>query len=142
MTVDVLKSSSRITVAALSVILLAGAVFLVSCQKGARESTTVTDVSQLMGGETRPTLSPEYFTGKVAKAYRIAKEIPQVLDSLYCYCDCKENFNHKSLLTCYVDEHASRCDICMDEAIMAYKLYKEGKDVLAIRKAVDSRFSR
>ena len=36
--------------------------------------------------ETRPVLTDAIFTGRVAKAYRIAAEIPKVLDSLFCYC--------------------------------------------------------
>ncbi len=57
--------------------------------------------------ETRQTLSPQRFKGKARKAYEIARAIPEVLDRLYCYCRCKENFNHKNLLSCYVDTHAS-----------------------------------
>ncbi len=57
--------------------------------------------------ETRPTLSPDLFSGTVRKAYTIAREIPEVLDQLYCYCRCKENFNHLNLLTCYTDNHAA-----------------------------------
>lgn len=96
--------------------------------------------ADLRGGETRETLSPEYFTGPTAVAYKIAKEIPEVIDSLHCYCECKKHFGHKSLLTCYVDEHAAYCDICMDEAFMAYELHKQGKDIGEIRKAVDARY--
>lgn len=100
----------------------------------------ITDVAMLRGGEDRPTLSPVNFTGRTAKAYQIAKEIPEVLDSIYCYCRCKENFGHKSLLSCYVDDHAAYCDVCMDEAIIAYDLYKEGKDILTIRKYIDKKY--
>lgn len=57
--------------------------------------------------ETRATLSPILFVGQPAEAYDIAKEIPEVLDQLYCYCRCAENFGHKSLLSCYVDNHAA-----------------------------------
>jgi hypothetical protein len=57
--------------------------------------------------ERRPTLSPEMFTGRIWKAYRVAREIPEVLDGLYCYCRCRENFGHKGLLSCFVDKHAS-----------------------------------
>ena len=56
--------------------------------------------------ENRPTLSPERFTGKVKQAYEIARTIPEVLDRLYCYCQCGD-IGHKSLLSCYVDDHAS-----------------------------------
>jgi hypothetical protein len=64
----------------------------------------------LREGENRPTLDPAQFGHPlVRQAYQAAKEIPWVLDSIYCYCRCKENpnFRHKSLLSCYVDLHAS-----------------------------------
>jgi hypothetical protein len=70
----------------------------------------VNDESLRMG-EKRPTLDPNIFSdnAKIKKAYQIAKEIPRVLDSIYCYCFCKESpaFKHKSLLSCYVDNHAA-----------------------------------
>jgi len=56
--------------------------------------------------ENRPTLSPERFNGKVKQAYEIARTIPEVLDRLYCYCQCRD-IGHKSLLSCYVDDHAA-----------------------------------
>ena len=66
----------------------------------------------LRKGETRATLDPNIFARnpRIEKAYQIAKEIPWVLDSIYCYCFCKESpaFKHKSLLSCYVDNHAAR----------------------------------
>ena len=118
--------------------MLAVALSLASC-KGTRSDAT--DALALRGGETRPTLSPALFTGPTATAYGIALEIPEVLDSLHCYCDCKKQFGHKSLLTCYVDEHALYCDICQEEAFMAYELHSQGYDAVYIRKAVDERFS-
>ena len=57
--------------------------------------------------ETGTTLPPERFKGKARSAYEIARQIPEVLDRLYCYCRCKENVGHKNLLSCYVDTHAS-----------------------------------
>lgn len=64
----------------------------------------------LREGEHRQTLDPAQFGHPlVKKAYQAAREIPWVLDSIYCYCRCKENpnFRHKSLLSCYVDLHAA-----------------------------------
>ena len=59
-------------------------------------------------GETRPTLDPKLFQDeRVRSAYQAAREIPWVLDSIYCYCFCEESFQHKSLLSCYVDDHAA-----------------------------------
>ncbi len=57
--------------------------------------------------ETRPTLDPARFVGKAAAAHRIAREIPEVLDQLYCYCACDKHQGHKSLLSCYTDGHAA-----------------------------------
>lgn len=110
---------------------------LTSCQS----KKEITDPAKLRGGESRETLSPENFTGITAQAYQAAKEIPEVLDSLYCYCDCEKHFGHKSLLSCYVDEHAVHCDICIDEALMAYEMHRQGKDIQTIRNAVDEKFS-
>ena len=57
--------------------------------------------------ETRPTLDPALFVGKAALAHQVAREIPGVLDQLYCYCECDKHLGHKSLLSCYTDGHAA-----------------------------------
>ncbi len=101
---------------------------------------SITDPSQLRGGETKPVLSPALFMGRTARAYAVAKEIPEVLDSMYCYCNCKIHSGHKSLLSCYTGDHAAYCDICQNEALRTYELYKKGLDVLSIRKAIDREF--
>ena len=93
------------------------------------------------GGENRQVMSPNYFIGKTAKSYRVAGEIPQVLDKIYCYCKCQENHGHKSLLTCFVDRHGSQCGICMDEALMADNLHKKGYSIEKIVEEVNARFS-
>ena len=56
--------------------------------------------------ERRPTLDPTHFTGKARTAHEIAREIPEVLDHLRCYCHC-EGIGHVSLLSCYTDGHAA-----------------------------------
>jgi hypothetical protein len=98
------------------------------------------DASRLRGGETRPTLSPALFVGKTAAAYKIARENRELLDSMYCYCYCKVNLGHKSLLTCYVDNHAANCGICQDQAFYAYSLFKKGNTIPDVRAAVDRAF--
>ena len=91
------------------VLVLAGVFFLYQGEKPSAQSPELTDVQRanLNLRENRPTLSPQQFSGKVQKAYTVARMIPEVLDRLYCYCRCRENFGHKNLLTCYVDTHAS-----------------------------------
>ena len=111
---------------------------------GTKPSIKVQPVAPATGMliETRPILTDAIFTGRVAKAYRIAAEIPKVLDSLFCYCYCKKNHNHKTLLTCYTNKHGSKCDICLNEVFYAYDLYNQGKTLDEIVIAVDKKFYR
>jgi hypothetical protein len=93
----------KLTAAAVIVLFSAIAINEASAQK-------VTKGESLRRGETRATLAPSFFKdGRVRAAYQAAKEIPWVLDSIYCYCQCEESpaFRHKSLLSCYVDNHAA-----------------------------------
>jgi len=94
--------------------------------------------------ETRPVMPASHYTGKVAQTYKWAAEIPQAFDALFCYCMCKDNpdFRHKTLLTCYVDAHASRCGICLKEGQMAWELTQQGMAPQEIRKRVDSYYAK
>ncbi len=92
--------------------------------------------------ETRPVLSSALFTGKVAQAYRIAAEIPKVLDSQFCYCYCKQEKKHKTLLTCFTNKHGSKCETCINEVLYAYKMYKQGLTLDEIVIAIDKKFYR
>lgn len=74
-----------------------------------------------------PTLAPEVFAGSVRQAYWIAKEIPGTLAQVPCYCKCDRSLGHKSLHTCFTDDHGSKCGTCMNEAFSAYRLQKEKK---------------
>ncbi|MBA2702422.1 MAG: hypothetical protein H0U60_01035 [Blastocatellia bacterium] len=74
-----------------------------------------------------PTLSPELFTGNKRLAYLAAKEIPQTLAQLPCYCHCDKGLGHKSLHSCFESEHGANCGICMGEALMASQLEKRAK---------------
>jgi hypothetical protein len=74
-----------------------------------------------------PTLSPAMFTGKQRQGYAAAKTIPKTLAQLPCYCHCDKGFGHKSLHTCFVDDHAAHCATCIDEALLAYQLETEQK---------------
>ena len=71
------------------------------------------------------TLDPAKFTGRVREAYRIVQEIPETIAQLPCFCYCDHSFSHRSLHSCFEDEHGSRCAICINEALTAYHLQKE-----------------
>ena len=72
------------------------------------------------------TLAPQQFSGKTRLAYQVVEQIPKTIAQLPCYCHCDEGFGHKSLHSCFVDDHASHCAVCVDEALLAYKLQTEG----------------
>lgn len=90
-----------------------------------------------------PTLPPERFFGSARTAYQVAKEIPQTLAQLPCYCYCDESFGHKSLHSCYETDHSSQCAVCVSEALLAYRLQKEqGLNPAQIRQRIIAEFSR
>ncbi|HYH84184.1 MAG TPA: CYCXC family (seleno)protein [Pyrinomonadaceae bacterium] len=90
----------------------------------------------------KPTLAPELFAGRQRLGYEAAKAIPQTLAQLPCYCHCDKGFGHKSLQTCFVDDHAAHCAVCIDEALVAYHLEKkEGLRPEQIRERVIAQFS-
>lgn len=82
------------------------------------------------------TLSPEIFTGNKKLAYQAAKEIPQILAQLPCYCHCDRGHGHKSLHSCFESEHGENCGICIGEALTAHNLQKRGASVTEIRKQI------
>ncbi|MFT4579325.1 MAG: hypothetical protein ACI8PD_000997 [Nitrospinales bacterium] len=135
------KTNKRISTIAMAVFVC---IVVAGVYVGTKPSVKVQPVAPATGFliETRPILTDAVFTGKVAEAYRIAAEIPKVLDSLFCYCYCKKNHNHKTLLTCYTNKHGSKCDICLNEVFYAYDLYNQGKTLDEIVIAVDKKFYR
>ena len=87
-------------------------------------------------GMLQPTLSPELFTGNKRLAYQAAKDIPQILAQLPCYCHCDRGQGHKSLHSCFESEHGENCGICIGEALMAYNLHQNRVSVSEIRKQI------
>ncbi len=144
------KSDNLPVIAAVLIALMAGGYFITQSANGPPAS----DSSRAGGGstlpvtagliETRPLMAPNRFKGAVSKVYRWAAEIPEVFDSLYCYCKCKENprFKHKTLLTCYTDTHAAQCGICLKEGQMAWEMTKKGMSPQEIRVEVDKYYAK
>jgi hypothetical protein len=77
---------------------------------------------------------------RAAAAYAAARSAPQLLDGLYCHCECAKHFGHRSLLTCFESDHGGQCDICMGEALLATRLAAGGSALAQIRRAIDERF--
>jgi hypothetical protein len=52
------------------------------------------------------TLDPGLFKGRAKVAYTIAKEIPEILAQMPCFCEC-EAYGHENLLDCFIDKHGA-----------------------------------
>jgi len=92
------------------------------------------------GGVELITLDPQAFEGEARESYRIAREHPQLLAGLHCYCQCDERLGHRNLLDCYRDTHAASCGICMGEAKDAVEMTKWGASMEEIRDTLKGRY--
>ena len=83
------------------------------------------------------TLDPKRFPDALNRnIYALATKIKPVLYQQPCYCYCDRHAGHKSLLDCYTSAHGSECDICQQEAVLAYQQTQKGKTPAQIRAAI------
>jgi hypothetical protein len=75
------------------------------------------------------------------EVYKLAAYVKTTLDGLFCYCYCKGG-GHYSLLDCFKDDHGAGCDICLDEARLAYGMVQQGASLDQIRAAIDAQFGK
>ena len=88
-------------------------------------------------------MSPALFTdGKARAAYQVAKDIPEVLEQLPCFCGCMMNFGHKNNLFCFKDQHGSACDICQDIALDARKMHDQGMQIAQIQENIRTKYAK
>ena len=61
------------------------------------------------GAKLVHTMDPNYFSKdpKARAAYEVAKDMPEVLAELPCFCGCMTALGHESNLFCFKDEHGS-----------------------------------
>lgn len=89
-------------------------------------------------------VDPKAYSGwndpDVKRAYEAARKYPATMDLLHCFCECKESprEHHKTLLTCFTNEHAAGCGICQHEAIMAAKMKDDGATDEEVEYTVES----
>jgi hypothetical protein len=88
-------------------------------------------------GPLPDTLDPKQFAdAQTQNIYALAAKEKSVLYQLPCYCRCDKEVGHKSLLDCYVDDHAAHCVLCKKEAAFAYTETEAGKTAEQIRKEI------
>lgn len=73
-------------------------------------------------------------------SYEAAARIPAWLDGIKCYCACSSTLGHRSLLSCFEDDHGALCQVCQDEALIASSVASRGGTIEDARQAVDARF--
>jgi len=88
------------------------------------------------------TLDPALFTGRTREAYQAAKEAPEVLAQIPCYCGCMTGFGHRNNLDCFHDDHGVECTMCQSIAIDSRDMYKNGFDIERIRQVIKDRYGK
>lgn len=87
------------------------------------------------------TLDPALFTGEVAEAYRLARNRPDLLEQMPCYCGCYLTQGHQNLLDCFADRHPEHCPTCVAIALRAAKLEKRGYSPADIKRLIDREYA-
>jgi hypothetical protein len=136
-------SAGALIIAGAALVLVAAAV-VISLNRPSPVSGKAPVITPAGRSDASAVLDPTSFSDDQQRhAYTAAREIPAVLNQLYCWCHCREStiFHHRSLLECFESDHASQCSICMGEATLAYNMVKQGvTDVRQIQDVIDSRF--
>jgi Protein of unknown function with PCYCGC motif len=92
------------------------------------------------GGSANLTQDPALYQGDTRQAYIVARDHPELLAQLDCYCGCEEHEGHKNLLDCFRTNHGASCDICVGEAVTAGQMLAQGTPVDQIRDALRARY--
>lgn len=107
------------------------------------------DEARLAAWAARPTYVRN--DARTEEAYAFAMAHPDVLKWIPCYCGCG-GMGHTSNLDCYFkrtmaglssldfEEHASFCQICVDETLVVKHMLADGHSVREIRDAIDAQF--
>ena len=67
---------------------------------------------------------PLDYLQRIPVAYRVARENPEILAKIPCYCPCML-YGHGDLTDCHRSQHSAGCATCLDEAVMAGQLIQQ-----------------
>ncbi|MFD2370183.1 PCYCGC motif-containing (lipo)protein [Brevibacillus sp. GCM10020057] len=87
----------------------------------------------------------------IVQSYKIAAANRELLKSIPCYCGCGESAGHQHNGNCFIkeerpdgsivwDDHATRCGVCMEIAVVSSKLKEAGKSTKEIREYIDNAY--
>ena len=134
-----LKSTNKqnVVLGVVAVAIIAGIAWYSLRGTGSETTDTATQLSRSEG-----VLSPTIFDdAKTRAAYQVAKDIPEVLEQLPCFCGCMSHFGHKNNLFCFKDMHGSGCELCQDIALDARKMHDEGMSIAQIQENIKAKYS-
>jgi hypothetical protein len=132
------KSARTINLVLLAVALIAASGFVWYAIKG-----PAPDTRAALPKPSTTTLDPAQFSGQTRVAYEAAKEVPEVLAQLPCFCGCMGGaIGHRNNLDCFHDHHGVECTMCQEIAIDARDWYKSGLDIDRIREKVKDKYGR
>ncbi len=89
-----------------------------------------------------------YNSAKTLDGYRIATQIPHVLEAMPCYCGCGVQSGHRHLKDCFIkpdgsfDDHGSGCVLCDREAIDVKKWLDQNVPIKEIRARIDEKYKK
>lgn len=130
-------SKQNLTLGIVAVAIMAG-IGWVSLRGTAEQTNNPAEISL-----AADVLSPTLFTDeKTRAAYQTAKDIPEVLEQLPCFCGCMSSFGHKNNLFCFKDQHGSGCNLCQDIALDARKMHDQGMSIAQIQENIKNKYSR
>lgn len=109
--------------------------------KAASESKQEKKEESKASESRKDVLEPSQFFGLASFGYASAKQCPEIMEKLFCYCGCDLTDSHTSLLDCFTSAHGVDCHICQEEAVLANKLQKEGVSITEIQKTIDEKYS-
>jgi hypothetical protein len=158
------KKKARFGQLILAIVVVAGLAssWILISREQAPESASQSDADELVAAEKpaagledrmilpakpqnpRPvTLNPAAFASdpEVQQAYQAAKNVPEVLEHMACYCGCFGNAGHRNNLDCFKDSHGTGCSLCRMIALEAERQAKLGTPIPQIKRIVDERWA-
>lgn len=88
------------------------------------------------------TLEPSTFKEpETVQAYQAARDVPEVLEHMPCYCGCFANSGHRNNLDCFKDSHGEHCALCRVIAIESKAMTDKGMAVEQINTAINEKYA-
>lgn len=88
----------------------------------------------------------------IREAYEFAAAHSEIIRYMPCFCVCGTRKGHRSSEDCHIasrtktsvvwSDHAAGCPICLGVARDARRMFLEGQDVRAIRRAIEESYGR